>query len=206
MNLYAAAPGRAAGQILGDLLFLGWIAAWAWAATIARDGVRQLAGPGRATMDVADGMSGQLRDVESRIAGVPLVGDDLTAPFRGLAEQADSLGAAGASLVQTVETLALAVGLAVLLIPVLLVAVVYLPFRIRFVRRASAAARAVRTFSKGPGAEVATELFALRALANQPVAKLAKISADPIAAWRTGDEEVTRKLANLELRSLGVRR
>ncbi|GAA1857493.1 hypothetical protein [Myceligenerans crystallogenes] len=206
MNLYAAAPGRAFRQILGDLLFLGWIALWAWAATIAHDGVRQLAEPGRATMDVAGDMSAQLRDVESRIAGVPLVGDDLTAPFRGLAQQTDNLGAAGASLVQTVETLALAVGIAVLLIPVLLVAVVHVPLRIRFVRRASAAARAVRTFSSGERAELALELFALRALANQPVAKLAAISPDPIAAWRAGDEAVIRRLAHLELRSLGVRR
>lgn len=197
MNLYAASPGRASRQVLGDLLFLAWIAAWLWAARIAREAILELAGPGHATVDAADGMAGQLRQVEEAIGGVPLVGDDLTAPFSGLAKQADNLGAAGASLVETVENLALVVGLAVVLIPVLLVAVVYLPFRIRFARRKAAARRAV-------GGDCA--LFALRALTNQPVRKLNRVTDDPIAAWRTGDETVLRQLADLELRSLGVKR
>lgn len=197
MNLYAASPGRAFRQILSDLLFLAWIAAWYWAARTAHEAIGELAGPGHATMDAADSMSGQLREVGQTIGGVPLVGDELTAPFSNLAEQADGLGAAGAAMVETVENLALAVGLAVLLIPVLLVAVVHVPLRVRFARAKRAARRAT-----GQGAE----LFALRALTNQPPRKLNRVTDDPIAAWRTGDEAVLRQLADLELRSLGVKR
>ncbi|GAB3163210.1 hypothetical protein GCM10027059_17280 [Myceligenerans halotolerans] len=209
MTLYAAAPARRARQILGDLLFLTWIGAWTWAGLRAQEVVLELAAPGRATQDAAGDIAGQLRDVEDRIAGVPLVGDDLTAPFGGMANQADGLAAAGASMVQTVEQLALAVGLAVVLIPVLLVAVVHVPLRVRFIRRAGSARRAARQLSAGgDGARdsALTELFALRALAGQPVRKLAAIAGDPVAAWRAGDEDVIRRLADLELRDLGVRR
>ncbi|MBO0610401.1 hypothetical protein [Myceligenerans salitolerans] len=209
MTLYAAAPARRSRQILGDLLFLTWIGAWIWAGFRARDTVLELAAPGHATTAAAGDIARRLRDVEDRIADVPLVGDDLTGPFGGMANQADGLAAAGASMVETVGQLALAVGLAVALIPVLLVAVIHVPVRARFVRRAHAARRAARQLSAagdGAGESALSELFALRALANQPVRKLAAITADPVAAWRDGDEAAIRRLADLELRDLGVRR
>lgn len=196
MILYAAAPARRVRQILGDLLFLAWIGVCLWAAMLAREAVLELGAPGEAAVDAADGMSGQLRDVADRIGEVPVVGDGLTAPVAGLADQADGLGAAGAAMVETVGVLSLVVAAAVALIPVLLAAVVYLPVRIRFARRAGAAWSA----SDDPA------LFALRALANQPARKLAEISGDPVAAWRNGDEEAIRRLADLELRSAGIRR
>jgi hypothetical protein len=53
--------------------------------------------------------------------------------------------------------------------------------------------------------EADLRLFALRAMANQPMHKLAKISDDPVSAWSDGDEETIGKLAELELRSRGLR-
>ncbi|GAB4085676.1 hypothetical protein GCM10028784_23060 [Myceligenerans cantabricum] len=197
MTLYAATPARFTRQLFSDLLFLAWIGVWAWAGLRAQEAVLELAAPGRATMNAADGVAGQLRDVEDRIGGVPLVGDDLTGPFNGMAGQVDDISAAGAAMVQAVEQLAFAVGLAVLLIPVLLVAVVHLPLRLRFVRRAAAARRA----AAGDPA-----LLALRALVEQPAGRLTAIAPDPVAAWRDGDQDAIRRLADLELRSLGVRR
>ena len=49
------------------------------------------------------------------------------------------------------------------------------------------------------------DLFALRALARQPMHRLAKISDDPAGAWRRGDPEVVRRLAVLELREVGLK-
>ena len=43
------------------------------------------------------------------------------------------------------------------------------------------------------------------ALATQKISALSKVSADPMAAWRRGDEAVMRSLAQLELKSSGVR-
>jgi hypothetical protein len=49
------------------------------------------------------------------------------------------------------------------------------------------------------------DLFAMRAMANQPMHRLARISPDPVRAWREGDAEVVRALALLELRDAGLR-
>jgi hypothetical protein len=197
MRLYAAAPARCARQVLGDLLLLAWVAGWAWAGREVHDATLQLGRPGRATASAADEMAGQFHDVEGQIGAIPGVGDDLAAPFRGAADAAESLAAAGRSQAETVADIALLVGIAVFLIPVLLVAVLYVPLRIRFVRRAGAARRLV-------GADPA--LLALRALANQPLRSLTQISDDPVGAWRDGDPAVVRRLADLELRDLGLRR
>lgn len=196
MRLYAAAPARGARQVLGDLLLLAWIVGWAWAGREVHDATLTLGRPGRATASAADEMAGRFRDVEGRIGGFPGVGDDLAAPFRGAADAAESLAAAGRSQAETVADVALLVGLAVFLIPVLLVAVVYVPLRVRFVRRASAGRRLL-------GADPA--LLALRALANQPLRSLTRISDDPVAAWRNDDRATVRRLADLELRSLGLK-
>ena len=49
------------------------------------------------------------------------------------------------------------------------------------------------------------DLFALRALATQPVHVLARVADDPAGAWRAGDAEVVSRLADLELRAVGLR-
>ena len=74
----------------------------------------------------------------------------------------------------------------------------YLPLRLRFVRRASAGQRFVDA-----GEDL--DLFALRALSNQPLHVLARISPDPAGAWRRQDTGIVRALAELELRSDGLR-
>ena len=48
------------------------------------------------------------------------------------------------------------------------------------------------------------DLFALRALARQPMHLLARISPDPAGAWRRSDPGVVRELALLELRTVGL--
>jgi hypothetical protein len=197
MRLYAVAPARCARQVLGDLMMIAWIAGWAWAGRETHDATLTLGRPGLATASAADEMAGRFHDVEGRIGGIPGVGDNLAAPFRGAASAAESLAAAGRSQAETVADVALLVGLAVFLIPVLLIAVLYVPFRVRFIRRATAARRFM-------GAD--PQLLALRALANQPLRSLTRVSDDPVAAWRSGDPPTVRKLADLELRSLGLKR
>ena len=197
MRLYAAAPARGARQALGDLLLLAWIAGWAWAGREVWAATMELGAPGRATASAADEMAGRFHDVEGRIGGIPGVGDDLAAPFSGAADAAESLAAAGRSQAETVADAALLAGIAVFLLPVLLVAVLYVPLRVRFVRRASAGRRLL---------DADPALLALRALTNQPLRALTRVSDDPVRDWREDDPAVVRRLADLELRSLGLRR
>jgi hypothetical protein len=97
-----------------------------------------------------------------------------------------------------VEQLALLLGLSVALIPILIVSAIHLPLRWRFIRQATAGARFI-------DASEDLDLFALRALANQPMHVLARVSDDPAGAWRARDPDVVRRLAALELADAGLR-
>jgi hypothetical protein len=48
-------------------------------------------------------------------------------------------------------------------------------------------------------------LLALRALARQPLHRLARIGEDPAGDWRRGDPGTVRALASLELTEIGLR-
>ena len=76
-------------------------------------------------------------------------------------------------------------------------AVIWVPMRVIFIRRATAARHFV-------DANDDLDLFALRAMARQPLHVLARITDDPAGAWRRGDRDVITALATLELRDEGL--
>jgi len=198
MKLYAETPGRRTAQIAADLLLVVWLLAWAWAGSVVHDATLELAGPGRQLTESATGLSGALTDAGGTLDDVPLIGDEVRTPFDEASGAADRLAEAGRAQVRSVERLALWLGLSVAAIPILLACLVHVPRRVRFVRRASAGARFVDAADD-------LDLFALRALVHQPMHVLAKVSDDPAGAWRRGDTAVTDRLAEIELRSVGLR-
>ncbi|WP_191280882.1 hypothetical protein [Nocardioides flavus (ex Wang et al. 2016)] len=198
MKLYADAPARRTRQVLADLLVVAWLVLWVWIGTAVHDGTAELAGPARQTDSSATAMAEQLREAGGRLGGAPLVGDELALPFDRAASGADGIAAAGRDTVEAVERLALLLGLSVATIPILVALAIHLPIRWRFVREATAGARFV-------DAQEDLDLFALRALAHQPMRALAKVSDDPAGAWRRRDPEVVRRLAELELADVGLR-
>lgn len=197
MKLYADAPVRRSLQMLADLALVGWVYLWVQASLAVRDATLALAGPGRQISDGGSGLADQLRDAGRSVGEIPLVGDGVQVPFDRAGGAADRIAAAGDAQVAAVESLAFWLALAVAGIPVLLALAVHLPLRWRFVRRATAGRRFV-------DANDDLDLFALRAMANQPLQRLARISEDPAGAWRRGDEDVVRALAALELRESGL--
>lgn len=198
MKLYADAPGRRTAQIVADLLVVAWIVLWAWAGTAVHDGTSALAAPARQTDESATAMAGQLRDVGSRIEEAPLVGDELASPFERAADASDGIADAGRSSVEAVEQLAVVLGLTTALVPILVALAVHLPRRWRFAREATAGARFIDSADD-------LDLFALRALAHQPMRVLAAVSDDPAGDWRRQDAAVVRRLAELELADVGLR-
>jgi hypothetical protein len=72
------------------------------------------------------------------------------------------------------------------------------PVRWRFVREATAG-------QKFMDAEADLQLFALRAMANQPMHQIARVSDDPVGAFQRGDRAVVHALARLEMRSVGLK-
>ena len=198
MKLYADSPGHFARQLLSDAALVGWVLLWIWAGLAVHDATMELAGPGYQITESATGISDSMTEAGGVLADLPLVGDEAQAPFDQASGAAEELAEAGRAEVRAVESLADGLGLAVGLIPILVVVAFYLPARVRFVRRATAGARLVDA-----GEDL--DLFALRALAHQPLHVLARITDDPAGAWRRGDRAVTDRLAELELRDNGLR-
>lgn len=197
MKLYADLAPRRARQLIGDLGLILWVLVWVWFATVVHDAVLKLAVPGRKLDAAGSDLGDRMRDAGSTVGDIPYVGDDVSRPFDGAGGAADDVAAAGRSQVEAVESLANWLGLAVGLIPILIALAVYLPFRIRFVLRATAGRRFLDSSAD-------LDLFALRAMTNQPLHVLARISPDPVEAWRRRDPDVVRRLAALELRHVGL--
>lgn len=197
MKIYADAPVRRSLQISGDVLLAIWVYLWVQMALVVRDATLSLAEPGEQISAAGGGLAEQLRDAGRTVGDVPLVGDEVRAPFDGAGGAADRIAAAGDAQVEAVQTLAFWLGLAVGAIPVLIALAVYLPLRWRFIREATAGSRFVDSTDD-------LDLFALRAMARQPLHRLARISDDPAGAWRRGEPEVVRDLAALELRDSGL--
>ncbi|MCU1545689.1 MAG: hypothetical protein JWP30_789 [Homoserinimonas sp.] len=139
-----------------------------------------------------------MADAGNVLARIPLVGVAIRSPFDGASEAGGALADAGRSQQDAVHQLAptLAVGVAVL--PTLMVLAVWFVPRVRFARRAGS----VRKLLAIRGG---ADLLALRTLTSAKSSALLAVDVDPVAAWRRGDTSVIALLAQLELRSSGVR-
>ncbi|ROO61710.1 hypothetical protein EDC02_3660 [Micromonospora sp. Llam0] len=198
MQIYADRFPRAARQLATDLIVVVWVYLWIRAATWLHDRVGELAGAGRTLENAGTGLADNLADVGGRVGRVPLVGDELTGPFEQAAGAARSVAAAGQEQQDLVGELALVLAATMLVFPLGLVLFGWLPLRVRWIRRASAAARL-------RGVPAGSDLLALRALTTRPLGTIAALGPDVAAGWRRGDPAVTDALAELELRALGLR-
>lgn len=198
MKIYADLPARRMGQIIADLLMLGWILLWAKIGMTVHDSTLKLAKPGHRLEDAGSGFRDKLATAGDNVDGLPILGDKVATPFRDAAGAGTTIEDAGRDLVSAVERLATTLGWVTALTPILIVGAVWLVSRWRFIRRATAARSLVDSVDD-------LDLFALRAMANQPLQRLARISDDPAGAWRRGDHKVIRELAFLELADCGLR-
>ncbi len=198
MKLYSDLPARRTSQLLADIFTFCWVAVWAWVGRVVHDAVMSLRQPAEALSAAGGSFRDSMTGAGTQLSRLPLIGDNLRAPFDSAAATGSQLSQVGQDLGVAVDRLALLLGLVTALTPILLVTALWLFTRIRFVRRATAA----QHFVDG---DEDLDLFALRAMARQPMYKLARISRDPVGAWRNHDVAVVRELAVLELRSSGLR-
>ncbi len=197
MKLYADRLPKAIRQLLTDVLVVIWSYLWIRAGIWVHDMVEKLAVPGQQVQGAGGRLADNLADAGSRVGRVPLVGDQLVKPFNGAADAARSLADAGRESQVVVDRLALVLALLVVAVPLALVLFIWLPLRVRWMRRA-AVATAIRDQPVGK------DLLALRALATQPLNKLAKLGPDLAQSWRDGDPAAVEALAALELHRLGL--
>jgi hypothetical protein len=180
------------------VLVVAWCAVWVLVGVAVHGAVTALAAPALALSDGSDRTAVELREAADSAARLPLVGEDAAAPFEAAADAVGRITASSAGLADQIADLAVLLGLLVPLTPVCLVLLLWLPARLRSARRAGAA-RSLLDAGADP------QLFALRALATQPLHRLGAVSDDPVGDWRRGDPAVTARLAGLELERLGLR-
>jgi len=195
---YAATPGRALLQAASDVLMILWLVLWFLIGKAVHTAIAALAEVGRRVEGGANGIAGNLDSAGNGAGKIPLVGDTVSKPLQAAGNAARDLAGAGHGLDQRATTLSIILALAVAIPPALAIFVPWLLLRLRFARRAGAAATLART----PGGD---RLLALRALTNRPLAKVLTAGPDPVEAWRVGDPETIRLLAALELRAAGLK-
>ena len=199
MTWYSEIPARRARQIAGDVWLVAWSVLWIWVAVRLYDLVMNLAAPGLAVSSSATDLASRFDDAGAAVGQVPLIGDALQSPFDGMGGAAIAIADAGQASADAVGLLARFLAVALAVLGIASWAMVWVPIRIAFIRRATAARRFLDSTED-------LDLFALRAMARQPLHLLARISDDPAGAWRRGDREVISALATLELRAEGLAR
>ncbi|HEX6873581.1 MAG TPA: hypothetical protein VF163_20985 [Micromonosporaceae bacterium] len=197
MRIYAERGPTALRQLLFDLLIVAWVAFWVRTATWVYQQVSTLAVPGQKIEGAGEGMAGGLADAGDKVGNVPAVGDELSVPFDRAAGAANALADAGRAQQDAVHQLAIVLVILILAVPLALVLLGWLPLRLSWIRRASVLA-SLRARPSG------RDLLALRALTHQNARRLLRIHPEPAAAWRAGDPETIRTLAQLELRAAGL--
>ena len=174
-----------------------WAGLWLVVASVVRATINTLASPAVALGQGTAAMAERMDDAAETLGEVAFVGEQLATPFRPIADSLRDISGQTAGQVGAVEQAALVVAVVVWLVPTLTLAIVYLPARIRRARESAAARAFIDDHAD-------LDLFALRALAKAPMTQLARISDDPVAAWRGSDDAIIQKLANLELRRVGI--
>ncbi|WP_157550630.1 hypothetical protein [Nocardioides jensenii] len=197
MKMYADHQQRRTRQIAADVVFIVWIGFWIWQGISTFQSTMELTEPTERTQQAATSLADNMGEAADSLGGIPLLGQAASSPFLKAEESAQNLADAGDRTEHSLRVLAWKLGLSLALGPGVLLAAFYLPPRLRFIRNATAGRRFVDSTHD-------IDLFAMRALANQPLHRLAQISDDPAGAWRQGDPAVIRALAHLELRDCGL--
>lgn len=194
MKLYAETPRYRAKQLFGDIATLLWIVIWVRVGMFTHELVNKLAGPGETVENAGRSFAGTVESFGGNLDDLPVIGDSLQTPFETIATAGRTLQDAGTTQQDAVHTLATWLGVLMAVIPIGYVLLKYLPDRIRWVREASAAERL-----RIDAADY--KIFAIRALANQPLYELKRAADDPAEAYASGDYQ---SLADLELGRLGL--
>jgi len=197
VKLYAERLPTAIRQLLTDVVVVIWVYLWIRAGLWVHDMVAKLAVPGQKLQTAGGGIADNLADVGNKVNRVPLVGDQLVKPFNGAADAARAIADAGRQQQQIVDQMSVLLAIFAVSVPLALVIFLWLPLRLRWMRRAGVAS-AVRAEPAG------RDLLALRALAGRSLDELTRLGPDIAQSWRNGDAEAIDALAALELRRLGL--
>ncbi|WP_249124101.1 hypothetical protein [Saccharopolyspora erythraea] len=134
----------------------------------------------------------------SMVRVLPLIGDEVARLADSIRATATSVHAEAVRVRSNIRVLAVVVGVAVALVGLVPLALVYLPFRILRMRALAKLAGRL----EGPADPMLVEELAWCALARLPFEELRLVTRSP---WRDLDEGRHQRLAEAELRRLGIR-
>ncbi|MFB6576818.1 MULTISPECIES: hypothetical protein [unclassified Streptomyces] len=200
MRLYAQTPARRNRQILADFIAVVLIAVAVRFALAVHGAIMLLAEPGRRVESSGDSLANELDNAGDAASNVPFVGDLLKKPLQSAADASSGIADAGQSLQDAVSQVATLTTLALIVVPVAVVLLLWLPARLRWIRRSVT----MRRLLDAPGG---ADLLALRALTGR-LGDLAALPAPPgglADAWRRGDQQVIADLSEVALRRAGLR-
>src|SRR5256714_6222352 len=173
------------GYVVADLAAVLWVATWLYAGDLVYHGVMMLSTIANGVITVGQQVNDAVSHVQQAVGRLPLVGpalgDDLN-PLHGVPH---AVITRGRQELQAIHHLALLLGVVVAGVPLLAMALIYLPLRQRKARGFRSLARIVR--QPGANAVSATmQVLAARALYTLPYDRLLRYSRDPIGEWREG--------------------
>ncbi len=194
MSTFALPRGRRRALSVAVVL---WVVLWVVVGSVTAFQVRQLTEVSDSLVESADALDVAGIALQD-IGRLPVVGDRPEALGNQVRETAREIDRAGAASRETVRTVSVLLGLALVLIPVVPVVALYLPLRRAGTRERKAVKRAL---ADGGGDPVLEEFLAHQAVQNLPYDTLREVSADPWGDLRRGS---FRRLANAELTRLGL--
>lgn len=198
MSLYSDYPAVRTRQIIADGVGLVLVIVVVSVAAAVTATIRALGAFGRDLEQAGLDFEAGLSDAAETLGDVPLIGDGIRGPFDAAAGAGAGVAEAGRAQQAFVEAVALGVGWSVAVVPLVLLALIWVLPRVRFALRSS---RLRSMIARGMSADT----LAARAVARAPLHELAVVHPDPAAAWRANDPAAIRALAGLELRRAGIR-
>src|SRR3954451_12053953 len=112
MKLYADTPTRRTRQLLADVLLLLWVGFWLYAGRQVHHLVTSLRAPADSITTAGRSVNEALTGAGEQARQIPFVGDQLRTWLTQAAGSGTTLQEAGSSMAETIEQLALALGLA----------------------------------------------------------------------------------------------
>lgn len=198
MNLYSDYPTARTRQIIADVVGLVVVIIVIVIASAVTATIRTFGAFGRDLESAGNDFQNGVSDAADALGDVPLIGDGIRGPFDAVAGAGAAVADAGRGQQEFVEFVAVSTGWAVALVPLMLIALLWVVPRVRFARRSSAMRRMIAN-------GMSVDTLAARALARAPLAQLVAVHPDPAAAWRSQQPEALRNLAAIELRRAGIR-
>lgn len=198
MKLYADTPARRTTQVMIDVLLLSWCALAVWLGTLVHQRALVAQSGAQKLEAGSTSLSQNMTSAADAVASIPLVGDAVRQPFDRAAATGRDMAGSGHDLATGLGRFAVLLGVLTALLPIVMALLPWCLTRLRF---ALAAGRLARLRAMPGG----MRLLALEALTAARPRDLARLGPDPARAWQEDDPATTRALADLVLRTYGLR-